>query len=1164
MNYKDLIGVNENFQYSVNLQFDINNINKIKEYIPTVDSCEVLKIYLNSILYGKNRATTLIGPYGKGKSHLLLVLITLLNNYNVSDKKEMLIFIDKIKRVSPELYDMLIEIRNNNIKLMPIIINSNYNDLNQAFLLALSEALERENLQGLIVNTYFDVALKVIEKWELQYKDAINIFKKCLSEYNCDLKQLKNQLKAYSHEGYEIFKSVYSCVVHGQEFSPLVNTDIVKTYKDIAYQISEYGYSGIFIVFDEFSKFLEYVDNDKIMRDLKLLQDFAELSTRTGKTEQIHLSCITHKTINEYIKNFKDEKTNAFKTVEGRFKEIYFNRSMEQNYEIVSYALEKRETFNEYFDNFLNANRNFYNDIKELNCFSKVNDIERMLFKGCFPLNPLTVYSLIYLSEKIAQNERTLFTFLTDDDSNSLKSFIISNDHDSLFTVDKIYDYFYPLFKKEQDEYLKSIWIKTETSLKKTDSIDEQKILKAVAVIYMINDLEILIPDFKTIMLAIGLPAESFNRAINNLVDKSILKVKKITNEIDFATIYNRELTKEIKNIVDSKFSNIDEKQTLNKVVELSYILPRRYNERYKITRFFKNIFITENELSDLNSFDILFNNNYCDGIVLNLIRVSRNIQEPIRNFIEINDERVVLKVPRQNISKMMINLLKEYEAINYIKHTNTISEEMMNELNLMEIELVEAINDNVEEYFSNDNIQEYRYQNETHKRIQNISGFISDKCEITYPRTPIINNEMINKNELSAPIKKARNTVIDTILTDDLSLIKSETSAEATIRKSIVDKRDSESISFSINIIKRFIESCDNDRKSFSSLFEILESRPYSIRKGVLPILIAIALYEYSDNIILYYMNREIDLDSVNLVKISENPEKYYILAERGTTDKVKYISGLMNIYGVENVDNMRVNLKRLVDSMKKWILSLPRILRELGVDHNVLEINHQYLKIKSELLRPDMNNNEFIYRTLFEVFNSTDYQFILEQLSNMRIRFDSFIVDYSEFLIDETKSIINNDFKGSLSLLLRDWYKNLDDNLKNRIYNQKAKQFFDYISNITTHNDLEIVENVAKIMVGLYIEDWQPLELENYIFGLKTILSDINKEDTNKGNAKKILIVNGDDVIEKYINIENKNSSLEKTMKNNIEDLIDEYGESLSESEKVNVLLDILKKYV
>ncbi len=80
MKYADYIKVNENFQYSVNLQFDLNNIDKIKNYIPTKDGCEVLKLYINSVINGKNRATTLIGPYGKGKSHLLLVLLMLFYN----------------------------------------------------------------------------------------------------------------------------------------------------------------------------------------------------------------------------------------------------------------------------------------------------------------------------------------------------------------------------------------------------------------------------------------------------------------------------------------------------------------------------------------------------------------------------------------------------------------------------------------------------------------------------------------------------------------------------------------------------------------------------------------------------------------------------------------------------------------------------------------------------------------------------------------------------------------------------------------------------------------------------------------------------------------------------------------------------------------------------
>ena len=111
MKYSDIIGVNENFQYSVNLQFDINNIDKIKEYIPTKDGCKLLKKYIESIVNGKNRATTLVGPYGKGKSHLLLVLITLLNDYEENDIKYIDEFIVKIRNIDEELYDTLKNIK---------------------------------------------------------------------------------------------------------------------------------------------------------------------------------------------------------------------------------------------------------------------------------------------------------------------------------------------------------------------------------------------------------------------------------------------------------------------------------------------------------------------------------------------------------------------------------------------------------------------------------------------------------------------------------------------------------------------------------------------------------------------------------------------------------------------------------------------------------------------------------------------------------------------------------------------------------------------------------------------------------------------------------------------------------------------------------------------
>ena len=102
---KDVIKLDERFQTSVNIRFDIDKISKIDEFIPAKSTLNVLESYLESIFEKKNnKSTLLVGPYGKGKSHLLLVLLALLQNRN--DKKwenAITRFYEKIKKQNKRL-----------------------------------------------------------------------------------------------------------------------------------------------------------------------------------------------------------------------------------------------------------------------------------------------------------------------------------------------------------------------------------------------------------------------------------------------------------------------------------------------------------------------------------------------------------------------------------------------------------------------------------------------------------------------------------------------------------------------------------------------------------------------------------------------------------------------------------------------------------------------------------------------------------------------------------------------------------------------------------------------------------------------------------------------------------------------------------------------------
>ena len=70
-------------------------------------------------------------------------------------------------------------------------------------------------------------------------------------------------------------------------------------------------------------------------------------------------------------------------------------------------------------------------------------------------------------------------------------------------------------------------------------------------------------------------------------------------------------------------------------------------------------------------------------------------------------------------------------------------------------------------------------------------------------------------------------------------------------------------------------------------------------------------------------------------------------------------------------------------------------------------------------------------------------------------------------------------------------------------------------------------------------------------------------NIKTTNNDKQEMVAISDGSKEIKKYINSQ-EITSLGSTLKNNIEDTLEEYGDSISESEKIKILLQIIKKYM
>lgn len=441
-----MISVASGFQYSVNIGYDLNNDDKLKNFIPTRSALDLMEEVLLSTNPASNeRARVLVGAYGKGKSHIVLSILAMLMKRDLGLFKKAM---PKIKE-NPRLYQCVQNYYESNNKILPVIITGSNTSLSQAFLLALHRTLSMNGLLNAMPETNYRAAVNVIERWENEFPDT---FEKLKKEIDCPINIFIEQLQNYNIESYEKFEKIYPKLTAGSYFNPFIGFDVIDLYEEAVKGLKSQGYTGIYVIYDEFSKYLEANITDASVSDTKMLQDFAEKCNRSGEL-QLHLMLISHKEIANYIDKLPKQKVDGWRGVSERFKHIHLNNNFTQTYEIVESAIhKKKDLWEEFCEEYKSSFEGIIIRYQKHNIFSELKDelIERIIY-GCYPLHPVSTYILPRLSERIAQNERTLFTFISAPGTSTLPAFLdkYNDDRFDLITPDVIYDYFEPLFKKE-------------------------------------------------------------------------------------------------------------------------------------------------------------------------------------------------------------------------------------------------------------------------------------------------------------------------------------------------------------------------------------------------------------------------------------------------------------------------------------------------------------------------------------------------------------------------------------------------------------------------------------------------------------------------------------------------------------------------------------------
>lgn len=1143
---KKYINIAKGFQYSVNIGLDIGDDNKIKGFIPTIASLELLEdMLLSTYPSSTDRARILVGAYGKGKSHIILVLLSLLMRKDKTIFKDL---IAKIKNYNIDLYKYIISYINSKRCLLPVIIQGSNASITQSLLFGIKKALEDNGLEDVMPDTHYQAAVIAIKKWEIEFPDTYLSFATKINEL---VPEFVNRLCDYDVEAYDTFVNLYPSLTSGSEFNPFLGFDVVNLYTEVIKKLRERNYDGIFVVYDEFSKFLEAGITKISSVDIKLLQDFAEKCNRS-KENQMHLLLVSHKNISNYIDKLPKQKVDGWRGVSERFKHVEIHNNFSQIYEIISNVI----LYNKDYKLFCNMNEASYDTLNEFvtrgGTFSELSDDDRnTVVYNCYPLHPISTFILPRISEKVAQNERTIFTFLSSTQKNTLHSFIeTATESFPILTPDYIYDYFESLFKKEaynSDTY--KIWKLTTNILNKlaNDGVDEKhiktKLVKTIALIYIVGQYDKLapLPEIMSEIFKLSVEDSSeITKAIDELQNKQyVIYMKQSNRYLKLKESTGINIPDLINKTIEMNRENYHVKDILNKANVENYLYPVRHNDEKEITRYFKFEFITSKELPSINNWNKKIGDTNAVGLVLGVILDDTDTSKVLEYILSEkgNNERIVFILSEARIE--FDKILYSYEIVLSLKEKYSKQDEKLlcEELDIYINDLKEVIDEYVFSYIK----PEYRgasyyYKSEKKNifRKAQISQLLSFICDSIYPRTPIINNEVVNKDNITSVVARYREKVVAGLLANklepnlglsghaqDVSIMRStlintnvlqDTSTQPYL---LVAGNDNENIQNVLDVIHNFLkETSRKKERRFRILYDKLTSAEYGIgiKKGIIPIFIAVILHSLKQYIVITHKGVELEITPATLHNINDNPDNFYVYLEDWNKDKNDYIDRLEKLFSSNIIEREKEynTFSYIVKAMQRWFISLPKYTKEqkqVYVGNGRYEkLDKIYISFINSLRTPTINAREYLFDKLLNIFKYESLNIdIVKDIGTIKHLLDDTITNLIKHLAGDILLIFAPEAneRSTLSSVLKDWYEGLKDTTKNHLFSTGDEQILALIRS-ASNDEVYLVQRLCKAVTGLRIDDWDNRMINEFITALRDFKKAVEHQDQYKKEEK------------------------------------------------------------
>ena len=659
------------------------------------------------------------------------------------------------------------------------------------------------------------------------------------------------------------------------------------------------------LVIDEFGKHLEYAAKESPEKELYFIQLLAEYANEEDKN--IFFITTLHQAFDSYAHGLDTQQRKEWDKVRGRLKELTFNEPVEQLLYIASEFLseEKANTCKE------KQIVGLLKSIELAKVFPLKSELNLELAKNLYPLDPLSGSVLSLALQKYGQNERSLFTFLQSDE------FLGINDYDSdinpFYNIACVFDYLIHnhhsfLSSKYNPHYVQ--WNALKKAIERVESDFEENVFELKGLVKVIGLLNIFAAEGAKVdenfLIEYGQTALGISDVlplVRKLEKKQIIRYRSYKRQYILFEGTDFDIEYELQQ-ASSKIDPVTDVVTpLRKYFEFPYLPAKRSYYEKGTPRFFEFILsekpIQKSPEQPIDGYINLVFNTPFDKVW----DISQDVEAPIlygvfENTSEIENQIFLIERTKSVIAEIDSDKIAEREL-------KGLLDTQIEELNSL-------IKDNI--YSASEDLR--WAHNGIEFKIKNskaLNNELSKICDNVYHKTPIFDNELINKEKVSPAIYKPRKTLLKLLIEnsaeENLGLDPDTFPAEKTIYLSLlkqngIHRENGEAwelgepdANSGFNQLwdecEEFFESTISGKRPVTDLISILKKPPFGLKNGFIELWVPIYLIIKENDYALFQEEAyipELSYDIVNLVY--RDPKLFEIKAYHISDVKKKIFS--------------------------------------------------------------------------------------------------------------------------------------------------------------------------------------------------------------------------------------------------------------------------------